>query len=65
MSALVPVAATPVWYVVGWSVPGVLVGGTIGTRAGEHLPAEAMETALGGVFVLVGLLVLGLELLVG
>lgn len=55
--------ATPVWYVVAWSIPGVLIGGTIGTRFGKHVPSDLMETGLGGVFVLVGILVLGLELL--
>jgi uncharacterized membrane protein YfcA len=57
-------AATPVWYVVAWSIPGVLVGGTIGTRIGKYLPSDLMERALGGVFVGVGLIVLGSELLV-
>jgi len=56
--------ATPVWYVVAWSVPGVLIGGTIGTRAGKFVPSEQMETGLGVVFALVGALVLGVELLV-
>jgi hypothetical protein len=56
-------AATPVWYVVAWSVPGVLVGGSIGTRVGKHVPSELMEPALGVVFAGVGLLVLGSELL--
>ncbi len=54
--------ATPVWYVVAWSIPGVIVGGTIGTRVGKFLPSELMETGLGLVFGLVGALVLGLEL---
>ncbi|HKJ60334.1 MAG TPA: sulfite exporter TauE/SafE family protein [Halobacteriales archaeon] len=58
-------AATPVWYVVGWSVPGVLVGGTVGTRVGKHLPGDLMETALGAVFALVGALVLAVEFGVG
>jgi uncharacterized membrane protein YfcA len=57
--------ATPVWYVVAWSIPGVLVGGTIGTRIGKYLPSELMETGLGVVFGLVGVIVLTLELLVG
>ena len=57
--------ATPVWYVVAWSIPGVLVGGTIGTRVGKHLPSELMETGLGFVFGVVGIIVLGVELLAG
>jgi hypothetical protein len=55
--------ASPVWYVVAWSVPGVLIGGTIGSRAGKYVPSELMETGLGVVFALVGALVLGVELL--
>jgi uncharacterized membrane protein YfcA len=57
--------ATPVWYVVAWSIPGVLVGGTIGTRVGKYLPSELMETGLGVVFGIVGAIVLALELMVG
>lgn len=57
-------AATPVWYVVAWSIPGVLIGGTVGTRIGKYLPSALMERALGVVFVGVGLIVLGSELLV-
>ena len=57
--------ATPVWYVVAWSIPGVLVGGTIGTRVGKYLPSELMETGLGVVFAIVGGIVLALELMVG
>jgi uncharacterized membrane protein YfcA len=56
-------SATPVWYVVAWSVPGVLVGGTVGTRVGKYVPSDLMELGLGVVFALVGALVLGVELL--
>jgi uncharacterized membrane protein YfcA len=56
--------ATPVWYVVAWSIPGVVVGGTIGTRAGKYVPSELMETGLGVVFGVVGLIVLATEFLV-
>jgi uncharacterized membrane protein YfcA len=55
--------ATPVWYVVAWSIPGVLIGGTIGTRVGKYVPNDLMELGLGIVFALVGALVLGVELL--
>jgi uncharacterized membrane protein YfcA len=47
--------------VIAWSVPGVIVGGTIGTRAGKYVPNEVMEPALGGVFALVGGIVLAVE----
>jgi uncharacterized membrane protein YfcA len=61
-AAIHALTATPVWYVVVWSVPGVLVGGTIGTRVGKYVPEDLMENGLGVVFGLVGLLVLGIEL---
>jgi uncharacterized membrane protein YfcA len=51
----------PVWQVVGWSIPGVLIGCTIGSRVGKHLPAKIMEKGLGVVFGGVGILVLVLE----
>jgi len=56
-------AATPVWYIIAWSVPGVLIGGTIGTRVGKYVPSEIMEPALGVVFSIVGVVVLASELL--
>jgi len=57
-------AATPVWYIIAWSVPGVLIGGTVGTRVGKYVPSEVMEPALGAVFGVVGVLVVASELLV-
>jgi uncharacterized membrane protein YfcA len=54
-------SATPVWYVVAWSVPGVLVGSTVGTRVSKHVPGDRMETGLGVVFALVGLVVVAVE----
>jgi hypothetical protein len=62
-AAIHALSATPVWYVVAWSVPGVLIGGTIGSRAGKFLPADRMETSLGVVFGAVGVVVLAVELL--
>ena len=64
-AAVHALAATPVWYVVAWSIPGVLVGGSVGTRIGKYLPSELMETGLGVVFALVGGIVLALEVVVG
>jgi len=63
-AAVHALAATPVWYVVAWSVPGVLIGGTVGTRVGRYVPSDVMEPALGVVFAVVGMIVLGSELLV-
>ena len=62
-AAVHALTATPVWYVVAWSIPGVIVGGTIGTRVGKYLPSELMETGLGVVFGIVGVIVLAVELL--
>lgn len=56
-------SATPAWSVVAWSIPGVLVGSTAGSRLGRYLPAGLMEKALGGVFAAVGALVVALQLL--
>ncbi len=56
-------SAEPVWRVVGWSIPGVLVGSTIGSRVGRYLPAKVMEKALVVLFGGVGILVLALEFL--
>ena len=53
--------AEPVWEVVAWSIPGVLVGSTFGSRLGKFLPGKLMEKALGIIFALVGALVLVLE----
>ncbi len=61
-AAIHALAAQPAWNVVMWSIPGVLVGSTVGSRLGRHIPASVMEKALGIVFALVGLLVLVLEI---
>jgi len=63
-AAVHALAATPVWYVIAWSVPGVVIGGTVGTRVGKYVPSETMEPALGLVFGLVGVIVVASELLV-
>lgn len=57
-------SVTPVWYVIAWSVPGVLIGGSIGTRVSKYIPGAVMESVLGVVFGLVGLWVLGLQFFV-
>ena len=56
--------ATPVWFVVAWSIPGVVIGGTIGTRVGKYVPSDLMETGLGVVFAIVGVIVLATEVMV-
>lgn len=61
--AIHALSAEPAWPVVAWSVPGVLLGSTLGSRVGRYVPSPVMEKVLGGVFGAVGLLVLGLELM--
>lgn len=56
-------SARPVWYVVAWSIPGV-VGGAIDTRVGKYVPEDAMEIGLGVIFGAVGVLVLGVKFVV-
>lgn len=63
-AAVHALSATPVWYIVAWSIPGVVVGGTVGARVGKHVPSDVMEPALGVVFGVVGVIVLASELLV-
>lgn len=64
-AAIHALSARPAWDVIVWSVPGVIVGSTLGSRLGRHLPADLMEKALGGVFAAVGALVLTLRLVTG
>lgn len=62
-AAMHAISAQPVWNVVVWSIPGVLVGSTIGSRVGAYLPAAVMEKGLGILLAAVGSLVLVLEFL--
>jgi uncharacterized membrane protein YfcA len=62
-AAIHAVSVEPAWHVVVWSIPGVLIGSTIGSRIGKYLPGKAMEKALASVFIAVGLLVLVQEFL--
>ncbi|SER41888.1 sulfite exporter TauE/SafE family protein [Natrinema salaciae] len=57
-AAIHALSATPVWYVVAWSIPGVLIGGTVGTRVGKYVPSDVMAAGLGVIFGLVGGIVL-------
>ncbi len=56
-------SAQPAWQVVVWSIPGVLIGSTIGSRVGKYLPCRIMEKGLGIMFAGVAGLVLILEFL--
>ena len=63
-AAVHALTATPVWFVVAWSIPGVVIGGTVGTRVGKYVPSDLMEAGLGVVFAIVGVIVLATEVLV-
>ncbi len=56
-------SAQPVWHVVVWSIPGVLIGSTIGSRVGKYLPCRIMEKGLGIMYAGVGGLTLVLKFL--
>jgi len=62
-SAIHAFSAEPVWPVVAWSIPGVLIGSAMGSQVGTHLPAKMMEKSLGVLFAGVGGLVLVREFL--
>ncbi len=49
-------AALP-WHVVAWTIPGALIGSTLGSRVGRHLPPRLLARALGWLFLIVGLAV--------
>ncbi len=62
-SVIHAVSATPVWHVVAWSIPGVLIGGYIGTKIAKYLPEDKMEIGLGAVFITVRGLVLSIQIM--
>lgn len=62
-AAIHALAAQPPWHVIAWSIPGVLVGSTLGSGVGKYIPSSVMEKVLGVVFALVGFLILALDLL--
>lgn len=49
-------AGEPAWYVVVWSIPGVIVGAQIGPRVQGKVPSHVAERALAVVFTAVGAL---------
>lgn len=55
-------SAKPAWHVVVWSIPGVIIGAQLGPRLQGKVPPRLAETALAGIFLAVGLLVIALRL---
>ena len=56
------IAGEPVWHVVVWSIPGVILGAQIGPRLQRLIPATLASRMMAGVFVGVGGLVIAVEL---
>ena len=55
------IAGEPAWYVVVWSIPGVITGAQIGPRIQGKIPANLAERMLATVFVAVGVLVIAVQ----
>lgn len=51
------VGAVP-WHLVAYTIPGVIVGGQIGPRLQGKVSQRAMEIAIGGLFLVIGLAML-------
>lgn len=56
-------SAQPAWYVVMWSIPGVIIGAQIGPRLQGKVPAHIVERVLGTLFLAIGTLVVVVQLL--
>ena len=50
--------AEPAWYVVTWSVPGVIIGALMGSRLESKIKPQLAEKTIAIIFVVVGVLVL-------
>lgn len=62
-AAIHALSTEPVGSVMAWSIPGVLLGSTTGSRVGKYLPAKVMEKGLGIMFAGLGGLILVREFL--
>jgi len=51
-------SAEPAWYVVVWSVPGVIIGALMGSRLESKIKPQLAEKTIAIIFLLVGVLVL-------
>lgn len=52
------IAAEPAWYVVVWSIPGVIVAAQIGPRLAGRLPERTAERVVATLFLVVAVLVI-------
>ena len=51
-------SATPAWFVVVWSIPGVMIGAQIGPRLQGRVPAKTAERIISIIFMALGALVI-------
>jgi uncharacterized membrane protein YfcA len=56
-------SAKPAWYVVVWSIPGVIIGAQIGPRLEGKLPPNIAERVLAVLFLCIGILAVILQIL--
>ncbi|MDR9459089.1 MAG: sulfite exporter TauE/SafE family protein [Dehalococcoidia bacterium] len=50
--------AEPAWYVVVWSIPGVIIGAQIGPRFAGRIPTRIAERVIATLFLTIGILVI-------
>lgn len=55
--------AEPAWYVVIWSIPGVIIGAQIGPRLAGKIPTHIAERVLATLFLAIGILVIAMQIL--
>lgn len=55
--------AEPAWYVVVWSIPGVIIGAQIGPRLAGRIPTRIAERVIASLFLGVGILVIAMQII--
>jgi uncharacterized membrane protein YfcA len=55
--------AEPAWYVVAWSIPGVIIGAQIGPRLAGRIPTRIAERVIASLFLGIGILVIAMQLI--
>jgi len=55
--------AEPAWYVVVWSIPGVIIGAQIGPRVAGRIPTRIAERVIATLFLIIGILVIVMQII--
>jgi len=55
--------AEPAWYVVVWSIPGVIIGAQIGPRFAGRIPTRITERVIATLFLIIGILVIVMQII--